>query len=53
MLKQEVEGYLEPYLTHISPSKFLKKLEMGNFRADGAYKGVRGECTVFECHGLR
>ena len=38
VLKQTVYGYFEPYVTHASPSKFPKPLEMGNLRTDSAYR---------------
>ena len=44
VLKQVVQGHFEPYLAHVSPCKFPKTLEMGNFRTDSAYRGVQGEC---------
>ena len=47
LLKQVIQGYFEPYLTHVC--KFPKTLEMGNFH-DWQCVGeeVRGECVVFE-----
>ena len=39
LLKQVVEGYFEPSLTHISPCKSPKSLEMGNFGTGGAVQG--------------